>query len=37
VNCHECWELNSGLLEEQLMLLTPEPSLWPLPETLVSD
>jgi hypothetical protein len=24
-----CWELNSGLLEEQLVLLTTEPSLQP--------
>lgn len=24
---HECWELNSGLLEEQCVLLTAEPSL----------
>jgi hypothetical protein len=23
-----CWELNSGLLEEQSVLLTAEPSLW---------
>jgi hypothetical protein len=25
-----CWELNSGPLEEQLVLLTAEPSLHPL-------
>lgn len=25
-----CWELNSGLLEEQPMLITTEPSLFPL-------
>jgi hypothetical protein len=25
-----CWELNSGLLEEQLVPLTSEPSLQPL-------
>ena len=25
-----CWELNSGPLEEQLMLLTAEPSLQPV-------
>ena len=25
----ECWELNSGPLEEQLVLLTAEPSLQP--------
>ena len=25
-----CWELNSGPLEEQAMLLTSEPSLQPL-------
>jgi hypothetical protein len=25
-----CWELNSGPLEEQAVLLTPEPSLQPL-------
>jgi hypothetical protein len=24
-----CWELNSGSLEEQPVLLTAEPSLWP--------
>jgi hypothetical protein len=27
-----CWELNSGLLEEQLVLLTTEPSLQPYSE-----
>ena len=26
-----CWELNSGPLEEQAMLLTSEPSLQPSP------
>jgi hypothetical protein len=25
-----CWELNSGPLEEQLMILTTDPSLQPL-------
>ncbi|EDL30227.1 mCG1049180 [Mus musculus] len=24
-----CWDLNSGPSEEQSVLLTPEPSLWP--------
>ena len=28
-----CWELNSGPLEEQLVLLTTEPSLQPRPTT----
>ena len=30
-----CWELNSGPLEEQAMLLTTEPSLQPLLQHLV--
>lgn len=25
--CHGCWELNSNLLKEQQVLLTPKPSL----------
>jgi hypothetical protein len=26
----KCWELNQGPLEEQSVLITTEPSLWPL-------
>jgi hypothetical protein len=29
---HGCWELNSGSLEEQSVLLTAEPSLQPWPQ-----
>ena len=32
-----CWDLNSGPLEEQSVLLTAEPSLQPLKTTLTSD
>ena len=32
-----CWELNSGPLEEQQVLLTPEPSLQPQFRAFVSE
>ena len=32
-----CWELNSGPLEEQSMLLTSEPSLQPLQTVFISN
>jgi hypothetical protein len=32
-----CWDLNSGPLEEQSVLLTAEPSLWPGISTLIQE